>query len=232
MFAAILPFSFICHLYGRFWQHCVVLNCLYCWLCNHKLSRTLLLLVCEEHTSLLWLYILRQLVCSMINKSPICSKCILGHAYLIKYNVCSLFYRVNCVSINPDDRNYIINQVNDCIFCECINLTLPFNNIMDNCEFIAAINHIDKPLSLNASNLTSHPFDIIDTDHTFPFVLLTGICIFTTTLISGSHRTIITMMNLHLQVIKLYKGVFIKVCPYIISMSEVCRRICLNLLHT
>ena len=123
---------------------------------------------CEEHTLLFWLYMLRQLVSSMINKCPICSRCILGHAYQIQCNVCCLSYHVNCISINPDDRNYLTNQVNDWICCECISLTLPFNNIMDNSEFLAAINHIDKSLSLNASNLIFHPFEINDIDHTSP----------------------------------------------------------------
>ena len=147
----------------------------------------------------------------MINKCPICSRCILGHACQIQCNVCCLSYHVNCISINPDGRNYLTNQVNDWICCECISLTLHFNNIMDNSEFLAAINQIDKPLSLNASNLIFHPFEINDIDHTF--VILTRICTFTTALISSSHRTVITMMNLPLLATKLYKRVFIKICP-------------------
>ena len=39
---------------------------------------------------------------------------------------------------------------------------------MDNSEFLAAINHIDKPLSFNTSNLIFHPFQINDIAHTSP----------------------------------------------------------------
>ena len=111
---------------------------------------------------------LRQLASSVINKCPICSRCIRGQSYQIQCNVCCLSNHVNCISTNPDDWNYLINQVNDCICCECIRLMLPFNNIMDNSKFLAAINHIDKPLSLDASNLIFHPLEINDIDHTSP----------------------------------------------------------------
>ena len=50
---------------------------------------------------------------------------------------------------------------------------LPFNNIMDNSEFLAAVNNSDKALSVDASNLIFHLFEINDIDHTSPgFVLL------------------------------------------------------------
>ena len=60
---------------------------------------------------------------------------------------------------------------------------------MDNSEFLAAINHIDKPVSLNASNLIFHPFEINEIDLRPLFAILTRICAFTTALIPGSQSS-------------------------------------------
>ena len=99
---------------------------------------------------------------------PVCYKRIRSHAYQTKCVVCCSVHHMKCISLTPNDHEYLREHRNDWYCKPCISCVFPFNSIDDDNEYAAAINYIDKPFSFDNSDLIFHSFEMNDTDRNSP----------------------------------------------------------------
>ena len=75
---------------------------------------------------------------------------------------------MKCITLAPDEQQSLYQYQNEWLCKSCLSTIFPFNNIVIDKEFIAAVNSIDKTATLNDSDIIFHPFEINDTDHISP----------------------------------------------------------------
>ena len=77
-----------------------------------------------------------------------------------------MLYRIWSVSLLlPKTSNPCLKKQLEWLCKSCLLYIFPFNNIIDDKDFVAAENCIDKASTLNDSHLIFHPFEISDTYH-------------------------------------------------------------------
>ena len=75
---------------------------------------------------------------------------------------------MKCITLTPEDQQSLFQNQLEWLCKSCLLYIFPFNNIIDDIDFVAAANYIDNAASLNDSDLIFHPFEINDTDHASP----------------------------------------------------------------
>ena len=70
--------------------------------------------------------------------------------------------------LTPEDQQSLFQNWLEWLCKSCLLYIFPFNNFIDDKDFVAAVNCIDKAATLNDSDLIFHPFEIYDTDHASP----------------------------------------------------------------
>ena len=110
----------------------------------------------------------------MTIKCLICRRPILSHACYIQCSVCHLFSHIQCLpQISTADPIYIDRNTNDWICTICIEDALPFNNLIDDDEFLASIapdrlqTHQHSIKELNQLTVYN-PFELCDDKLTDP----------------------------------------------------------------
>ena len=101
-----------------------------------------------------------------MDKCPICTKNILSHAIKLRCAICSIFYHMKCISIDP----VVISQLEadkDTWYCHiCLTQIFPYNNIDSNEEFISTTTASCLPSSLSClSEKLFMPFELNDSDY-------------------------------------------------------------------
>ena len=108
---------------------------------------------------------------TMAHLCPVCNKTnkrILNHAYRLRCSACSVVSHMKCVTLAPDEQQFLRQYQNWWLCQSCLLSIFPFNIIVIDKEVIAAINCIDKASTLNDSDIIFHPFEINDTDQISP----------------------------------------------------------------
>ena len=103
---------------------------------------------------------------TMTHICPVCSQRILNHARRLECCACYVLSHMKCITLAPDEQQSLYQYQNECK--SCLSSIFPFNTIVIDKEFIAAVNSIDKTATLNDSDIIFHPFEINDTDHISP----------------------------------------------------------------
>ena len=104
----------------------------------------------------------------IMDKCLICTRKLLQHAYNISCSLRSETYLLKCVSIIPEDLEYIELHRNDW-YCSCCLVDLcPFNNLENETDFMSTIN--DSPAIGFLRYLSDKmflPFEVDDSDHQY-----------------------------------------------------------------
>ena len=98
----------------------------------------------------------------------LCNKRTLNHAYRLRYCACSVVSHMKCVTLAPNEQQSLRQYQKEWLCQSCLSSIFPFNNIVIDNKFIAAINCIDKAQTLNVSDIIFHPFEINGMDHISP----------------------------------------------------------------
>ena len=104
----------------------------------------------------------------MTNVCPVCCKRILNHAFQLKCCACNVVTHMKCITFTPEDQQSLFQNQLEWLCKSCLLYIFPFDNIIDDKDFVAAVNCIDKAATVNDSDLIFHPFKINDTDHASP----------------------------------------------------------------
>ena len=86
----------------------------------------------------------------------------------LKCCACNVVTHMKCITLTPEDQQSLFQNQLEWLCKSCLLYIFPFNNIINDKNFVAAVNCIDKAATLNDSDLISHPFEINDTDHASP----------------------------------------------------------------
>ena len=105
---------------------------------------------------------------TMTHICPIYSQRILNHARRLECCACYVLSHMKCITLAPDGQQSLYLYQNEWLCKSCLSTIFPFNNILIDKEFIAAVNCIDKTATQNDSDIIFHPFEINDTDHISP----------------------------------------------------------------
>ena len=116
-----------------------------------------------------WNWMLFLIWWTMTHICPICSQRILNHARRLECCACYVLSHMKCITLAPDKQQSLYQYQNEWLCKSCLSTIFPFNNIVIDKEFIAAVYSIDKTATLNDSDIIFHPFEINDTDHISPF---------------------------------------------------------------
>ena len=104
----------------------------------------------------------------IMNKCLICTRKLLQHAHNISCSLCSETYHLKCISIIPEDLEYIELHRNDW-YCDCCLVDLcPFNNLENETDLMSTIN--DSPAIGFLRYLSDKmflSFELDDSDHQY-----------------------------------------------------------------
>ena len=109
-----------------------------------------------------------------MDNCPICNRRILSHAVQIVCQICNSKYHMKCISLDPDDHNYLKMHISTWYCKLCVSQIFPFNHVEDYELVISDINHLDislktldstsecifNPFELNTDKYYSPPCDI------------------------------------------------------------------------
>ena len=105
-----------------------------------------------------------------MDKCPICSRFILPHARKVQCVICTYFYHMKCISLDPENLSYIELNRSSWYCCGCITKIFPFNHIEHDELFISEVNSLDLELeSIEAlSAKLFNPFEINNDEIYYP----------------------------------------------------------------
>ena len=97
-----------------------------------------------------------------MDNCPICNRRILSHAVQIVCQICNSRYHMKCISLDPDDHNYLEMHISTWYCKLCVSQIFPFNHVEDDELFISDINHFDISLKTldSISECIFNPFEL------------------------------------------------------------------------
>ena len=142
-----------------------------------------------------------QSSCMIMDKCPVCSKHVLQHAKQISCCICFTKFHMKCLSLKPEDHDYL--QVNAATwYCvKCTSELFPFNHFVDDDTFVLEANQIDVGTKLlsHSQNLYSTHLNSMMMQTTIHLVTLTRMLTFSMSLtIIWDSIVIITLKTLFL----------------------------------
>ena len=106
----------------------------------------------------------------IMDKCPVCSKHVLQHAKQISYCIRFTKFHMKCLSLKPEDHDYL--QVNAATwYCvKCTSELFPFNHFVDDDTFVLEANQIDVGTKTieSLSELIFNPFELNDDASYYP----------------------------------------------------------------
>ena len=105
-----------------------------------------------------------------MDKCLICSRFILPHARKVQCTICTYFYHMKCISLDPENLSYIELNRSSWYCCDCITTIFPFNHIEHDELFISEVNSFDLELeTIEAlSAKLFNPFEINNDEIYYP----------------------------------------------------------------
>ena len=70
-----------------------------------------------------------------MDKCPICSRFISPHTRKVQCSICTYFYQMKCISLDPEDLSYIELNRSSWYCCDCITKISPTNHIEHDEQF-------------------------------------------------------------------------------------------------
>ena len=103
-----------------------------------------------------------------MDKCPVCNKKILQHSRYISCCICCCVFHRKCLPLSNEELVSVEDNRTEW-FCEiCLSNSLPFNHIVDDTDFIAALFELSSTTAESLRYLSDkivHPFEINENDH-------------------------------------------------------------------